>query len=50
MPCDLKFVIDMSYDLKFAIDIPYDRNEYADTVCPDAPVPPYFFILRCDNH
>jgi hypothetical protein len=44
------FVIDMSYDLKFVIDMLYDRNEYANTSCPDAPVPPRFPIPRCDHH
>jgi hypothetical protein len=27
----------------------YDRNDYADTNCPDAPVPPHLSILRCDH-
>jgi hypothetical protein len=40
----------MSYDLKFIIDMPYDRNEYANTSCPYAPVPPHFPILKCDHH
>jgi hypothetical protein len=50
MPYDLKFVIDIPYDLKFAIDMSYDRNEYPNTSCLDAPIPPYFSILRCDHH
>jgi hypothetical protein len=50
MPYDLKSVIDMPYDLKFAINISYDRNEYPNTSCPDALIPPYFPILRCDHH
>jgi hypothetical protein len=28
----------------------YDRNEYANTSCPDALVPPHFPILICDHH
>jgi hypothetical protein len=40
MPLDLKFVID---------DITYDRNDYSDTSCPDAPVPPHLSILRCEH-
>jgi hypothetical protein len=40
----------MPYDLKIVIDISYDRNGYANTSCPDAPIPPYFFISRCDHH
>jgi hypothetical protein len=39
----------MSYDLKFVIDILYDRNDYTDTSCPDAPVPPHLSILRCEH-
>jgi hypothetical protein len=35
------YVIDMTYDLKFVIYIPYDRNDYANTSCFDAPVPPH---------
>jgi hypothetical protein len=31
-------------------DMSYDRNEYVNTSCPDAPVPPHFPILRCDHH
>jgi hypothetical protein len=27
----------------------YDRNDYADTSCPDAPVP-HLLILRCEQH
>jgi hypothetical protein len=44
------FVIDMSYDLTFIFDMPYDRNEYVNTSCPDALVPPHFPILRCEHH
>jgi hypothetical protein len=40
----------MPYDLKTVINIPYDRNDYADTSCPDAPVPPHLSILRCEHH
>jgi hypothetical protein len=40
----------MLYDLKFVFDMPYDRNEYADTSCPDAPIPPHFPIPRCNHH
>jgi hypothetical protein len=40
----------MAYDLKFVIDIPYDRNEYVNTSCPNASVPPHFSILRCEHH
>jgi hypothetical protein len=40
----------MSNDLKFVIDIPYDRNDYVDTSCPDALVPPHLFIPRCEHH
>jgi hypothetical protein len=47
---DLKFIIDMPYDLKFAIEMSYDRNEYLNTSCSDALVPPHFPILRCDHH
>jgi hypothetical protein len=43
------FVIDMSYDLKFVIDMPYDRNEYANTSCSDASVPPHIPIPRCEH-
>jgi hypothetical protein len=39
--------VDMPYDLKFIFDIPYDRNEYMNTSCLDAPIPPHFSILRC---
>jgi hypothetical protein len=38
------------YDLKFLIDMSYDSNEYTNTSCSDAPVPPHFPILRCDHH
>jgi hypothetical protein len=44
------FVIDMSYDLKFIIDMSYDRNEYVNTSCSDAPIPPHFLILKYDYH
>jgi hypothetical protein len=40
----------MLYDLKFITDMSYDRNEYVNTSCPDALVPPHFLILRCDHH
>jgi hypothetical protein len=40
----------MLYDLKFVIDMMYNRNEYMNTSCPDALVPPHFSILRCDHH
>jgi hypothetical protein len=39
----------MSYDLKFIIDIPYDRNDYADTNCLDASVPPHLSIPTCEH-
>jgi hypothetical protein len=39
----------MPYDLKFVIDIPYDRNDYADTSCLDALVPPHLPIPRCEH-
>jgi hypothetical protein len=42
-------VIDMPYDLKFVIDIPYERNDYTDTSCPDAPVPPHLPILTFEH-
>jgi hypothetical protein len=40
----------MPYDLKSIIDKSYDRNEYANTSCPDASVPPHFPIMRCGHH
>jgi hypothetical protein len=49
MPYDLNFVFDRLYYLNFVFDMSYDRNEYANTSCFDAPVLPYFSILRC-NH
>jgi hypothetical protein len=27
----------------------YDKNDYADTSCPDALVPPHLPILRCEH-
>jgi hypothetical protein len=39
----------MSYDLKFVIDITYDMNDYIDTSCPDAPVPPHPPIPICEH-
>jgi hypothetical protein len=39
----------MPYDLKFVIDVAYDRNDYANTSCPDAPVPSHLPILRCEH-
>jgi hypothetical protein len=27
----------------------YDRNDYADTSCPEAPVPSHLPILRCEH-
>jgi hypothetical protein len=27
----------------------YDMNDYANTSCPDAPVPPHLPILRCEH-
>jgi hypothetical protein len=39
----------MPYDLKFVIYIPYDRNDYADTSCPDALVPPHLSIPRYEH-
>jgi hypothetical protein len=40
----------MPYNSKFVIDIPYDRNEYANTSCSNAPVPPHFPIPSCEHH
>jgi hypothetical protein len=40
----------MLYDLKFVFDMPYDRNEYVNTSCPDALIPPHFPIPRCKHH
>jgi hypothetical protein len=28
----------------------YDMNDYADTNCLNAPVPPHLPILRCEHH
>jgi hypothetical protein len=39
----------MPYDLNFVIDIPYDRNDYANTSCLDAPVPPHLLISKCEH-
>jgi hypothetical protein len=39
----------MPYDLKIVIDIPYDKNDYVDTSCPDAPLPPHISILICEH-
>jgi hypothetical protein len=35
--------------LQYVIVMSYDRNDYADTSCPNVPVPHHLPILRCEH-
>jgi hypothetical protein len=44
------FLYKFSFTVWYIIVMSCNRNDYADTSCPDAPVPPYFSIPRCEHH